>query len=148
MSFFARHRVSAAVAGTVLTFALASQAVAGPMMVTPSRDLGIQSNVTDVRYVARRASRGGGGAAAAAAFGVLALGVGAAIANSQREQEYYPAYGGYPAYGYGYDYGYQPAPVYAAPPAYYYGAPQPRYNGRSGGTYWQQKARDARDSAQ
>jgi hypothetical protein len=136
MSFLARHRFAAAVAGSILSMAVAAQAIAGPMMVTPSQDLGVKSQVTEVRSVHRRAVRGGGnGAAAAAVMGLFALGIGAAIANSQRET-YYESYP-HPAYGYSY------GPAYAAPPAYYYGDGYGYH--RNDGNYWQRKAREERD---
>jgi hypothetical protein len=143
MSCLAAHRAKTAVAGIVLTLALAGQASAGPMQFIPSRDLTIGSQVIDVQYRQRRVvRRGGGDAAAAAMLGVLALGVGAAIASSQREREYYPSYG-YPAYGYpAYGYGYQPAPVYAPPPVYY---GDTRWRHRNDGSYWQRRNREERD---
>lgn len=111
MSFFVGNRVVAGIAGVAMSVVVVSQAAAGPMFATPSQDLGIKSHITEVRNAPRRG--GGGNAAAAAMLGLFAAGVGAAIANSQREEVY-------PSYGYGYGYGYAPAPVYAEPPAYYY----------------------------
>ena len=134
MSLFSKHRVACALAATVLTVGLSAQALAGPMGMPSNHGFQQHSQITDVRYAPRHRGGGNGGAVAAAALGIMALGIGAAIANSNREPAYYPAYGD------GYGYGYAPAPVYVDPPAYY--APR-RF--RSDGNYWQQKARDERD---
>lgn len=136
MSFLARRSFTASVAGSLLSLAVASQAVAGPMMATPSAELGLKSQITEVRSVHRRVARGGGnGAGAAAVMGLFALGIGAAIANSQRET-YYESY---PAYGYNY------APAYAQQPYYYEPQPYAYPRHRNDGTYWQQLERDRRD---
>ncbi len=59
----------------------------------------------------------------------MALGIGAAIANSRRQEEYYPQPVYRPRYAPAYqpDYYYeQPAPVYRAPQQRVYQAPPPR----------------------
>lgn len=141
MSFLARRSFTAAVAGSLISLVVASQAVAGPMMATPSTELGLKSNVTEIRSVHRRAARGGNGAAAAAVMGLFALGVGAAIANSQREAYYESR----PAYGYNYGPSYAYGPAYVEQPQYYYPQPYAYPRHRNDGTYWQQLERDRRD---
>ena len=90
-------RIAGVVAGSAMVLATAFQAEAAPR-----------------RYYG--GGGGNGGAVAALAIGALALGVGAAIASSQRsERHYVPAA---PAYGYG-GYGYAPQPQYYAPQVQY-----------------------------
>ena len=132
MSYFSKHRIVGAVAGVALTAALSAQAVAAPFFRGGPAGFAPQAQMQQVRY-APRARGGNGGAAAAAAFGIMALGIGAAIASSQREQAYEPVYVD-PGYGYGY------APGYEAPPVVY----APRRN-RNDGNFWQQRARAERD---
>ncbi len=133
-------RVAGAVAGSAMIFVTAFQAEAAP----------------------RRYHRGGGngGAVAALAFGAVALGIGAAIASSnRRDREYYA-----PSYGYAPQTYYEPQVQYAPPQQYYepqvqyvpqqyYAAPvyHPGYGGgygvrrhRSDGNRWQQIAREKR----
>ena len=128
--------VPAAVA-VAMSVSLAGEAFAGPMPPPPARD-GFASQIDAVKYVPKkkpvgRASRGGNPAAAAAIMGLFAAGIGAAIANSRREERYY--YPPQPVYRRPYapvyrepEYVYQrPAPVYVAPPPRQYYAPAPVY---------------------
>ena len=148
-AIFLQRRIpfAGAIAGSFLTLALSAEAFAMP--AAPAVDSGVQAQVIDVKYNRRRAYRGGGGAGAAAVLGVLALGIGAAIANSNMDDQYYPSYDypayGYPAYGYP-DQGYGYAqPRYQAPQRIYRGRAAPRYQGGTG-TYWQQKNRQDREN--
>ncbi len=103
----------------------------------------------------------GANAGAALAVGALALGVGAAIAASQRDRYYHgpayatePAYLGYQGYGYapGYNYGYGEGYAQPVYPAWGYGYAQPkRYYGATGyrgGNYWQRQERNTRQYRQ
>ncbi|WP_188518681.1 hypothetical protein [Alsobacter metallidurans] len=100
-----------------------------------------------------RRNRGGNGAALAAIAGIAAIGIGAAIASSNRSRSYDsverdPLYGYAPAYGYrrspvpepeyvdGPEVVYEPAPVYAPRPVYQprvMFAPSPVHRGWDGG---------------
>ena len=112
MSFLAKRRASGMITAAVLSFALVTDAVALPLNAASARDVEAQSLIIDIQYNRRAVRRGrGGNPGAAAVLGLFALGVGAVIANNQRQQEYYPTYG-YPAYGY-------PEPVYPYPESGY-----------------------------
>lgn len=121
-------RTGAALAAALVLVTPVVPAIAAPVRQSSSViDMpAVQSS--DIAYRQRRVVRRGGGrnngAATAAMLGIVALGVGAAIAsNNRRDREYIQQ----PAYGYGYG---QPAyapQYYQAQPQYYQPQPQPQY---------------------
>lgn len=137
MGSFAIKRALPVAAGVALALASVGESAAMPIDLAPPSEAISAGSVVDVKYVpkrrvVRRAPRRGN-AAAAAAFSAMALGIGAAIASSQRYDDgygYAPVYPGYgygyaPAYGgYGYGGGGYYRPRYYAPRHY---GPRPFY---------------------
>ena len=129
-----RQRALCAVFASLIGLSTGEVATAAPLSMPAASVLSPAVHVEQARYKARpvqrrpvRRRRHGGNAGAAAAIGVFGTVLGAAIANSQREEEYYPGpvYRRAPVYdpdpGY-YEpnpgYGYDPAPVYRGNPGY------------------------------
>ena len=129
-----KQRAVCAIFASLIGLSAGEVATAAPLSMPAASVLSPSAHIEQARYrprpVKRRPVRRrhhGGNAGAAAAIGVFGAVLGAAIANSQRDEDYYPGpvYRGAPVYdpdpGY-YEpnpgYGYEPAPVYRGGPVY------------------------------
>ena len=142
-----RRAALLAAAMTAITAAGSASVQAAPVAAIPEAALASQSDVTSVRW---RRHHNYGNAFAGAAVGVLALGLGAALANGY-DDNYYD----YPSYGGGYYYG-GPSYYYRSYPARgyggYYGRRQygwgdggGRHRGYGDGQYWRHSNRVGRN---
>jgi hypothetical protein len=128
MRRFRNLLLAATFAGSALTMPAVDMAVAAPLSVAPASVVQGGQMVEQIKYrpkrrVVRRHARGPNPAAVLGVFGAV---VGAAIANSRRDDDYYDGGGYAPGY-------YTPQPDYYDAPAYGYGGPVYRGGGHRNG---------------